>query len=210
MTASHLIEPCCSACTHSPEQPCADMVACIETGPLCHSDLACRDLRVGRLESVRRGGAGTVLFVGAGTCGRANGALHLIDKVKAYLQEHSLPASLVEVGCVGYCQREVFVDLQLGDGPRLSYCDLSPDNVQEFLEAVFEKHDLRNRFLYGRYGEAQGFEDVPLVSETPFFGHQTRVVLDNCGLIDPASLDAALAAGGFAAAARALTGMTRD
>ena len=52
------------------------------------------------------------------------------------------------------------------------------------------------------------FEDVPLVTDTPFFARQTRVVLDNCGTIDPASLDAALAAGGFAAAARALTTMT--
>jgi NADH:ubiquinone oxidoreductase subunit F (NADH-binding)/ferredoxin len=121
-----------------------------------------------------------------------------------------VPATLVEVGCGGYCQREVFIDFQGADGRRLSYCDLSPDNIEEFLEAVFERGDLRNRFLYGRCGEASGFEDIPLVAETPFFEHQTRVVLDNCGLIDPASLDSALGAGGFAAAARALTTMTRE
>ncbi len=46
------------------------------------------------------------------------------------------------------------------------------------------------------------------MSDTPFFARQTRVVLDNCGMVDPASLDAALAAGGFAAAAGALTTMT--
>ncbi len=151
-----------------------------------------------------------MLFVGAGTCGRANGARRIVESIKSYLQERSLLASLVEVGCVGYCQREVFVDVQLAEGPRLSYSDLSPQNVGEFLECVFEKGELHNRFLYGRYGEAEGFEDVPRVSETPFFARQTRVVLDNCGLIDPASLDSALAAGGFAAAARALTTMTRE
>ncbi len=149
-------------------------------------------------------------FVGAGTCGRANGALHVIAKTKAYLEAHSLPVSVVEVGCIGFCQREVFVDLQNGDGLRLSYCDLGPDTVDEFLEAVFEKQDLRNRFLYGRYGEAPGFDDIPLVEDTPFFSRQTRVVLDNCGLVDPTSLDSALAAGGFAAATRALTTMTRE
>ncbi len=91
---------------------------------------------------------------------------------------------------------------------------------------MFVKGELKNRFLYGRYPEASGaaagtggalgagaaapagFEDVPLVSDTPFFARQTRVVLDNCGMVDPASLDAALAAGGFAAAASALTTMT--
>jgi NADH:ubiquinone oxidoreductase subunit F (NADH-binding)/ferredoxin len=207
---SILVDPCCSRCTHSPGQPCADLVACIESGPLCHEEADCSATRASRRDKARRGGEGTVLFVGAGTCGRANGALHLIAKVKAFLENQALPADVVEVGCVGYCQREVFVDLQNRDGLRLSYCDLSPENVEEFLETVFVRGELHNRFLYGRYGEAPGFEDVPLVAATPFFSRQTRVVLDNCGLIDPASLDVALAAGGFAAAAQALTNMTRE
>ncbi len=159
---------------------------------------------------MRRGGEGIILFVGAGTCGRANGALRLIEKVEAYLEQRALPVTLVEVGCVGYCQREIFVDVATDSGLRLSYCDLTPGNVEEFLELIFEEGDFRNRFLYGRYGDAPGYEDVPLVLDTPFFGKQTRVVLENCGLIDPASLDSALAAGGFAAAARALTSMTRE
>ncbi|MBN1319981.1 MAG: NADH-quinone oxidoreductase subunit NuoF [Thermoleophilia bacterium] len=205
-----LVEPCCARCTHSPGAPCPDLVACLQTGPLCHEDSACQDMRADRLARVRRGGEGTVLFVGAGTCGRANGALHIIDKIRKYLEAQALPVDVVEVGCVGYCQREVFVDLRDGDGVRLSYCDLNPDNVEELLGALFERKDLRNRFLYARYGDAPGFEDVPLIADTPFFAGQTRVVLYNCGLIDPASLDSALAAGGFAAAAQALTTMTRE
>jgi NADH:ubiquinone oxidoreductase subunit F (NADH-binding)/(2Fe-2S) ferredoxin len=243
MTSSLLLQPCCARCTHSPGQPCPDLISCLTEGPLCHADEACRSLRALRLEQVRRGGEGTILFVGAGTCGRANGATRILERARTFFAERSLPVSIVEVGCVGYCQREVFADLQPESGPRLSYCDLSPDNVDEFLDAVFVKGELKNRFLYGRYpaasdadgtqatvsggagrtagsadavgtaerGEAgapAGFADVPLVADTPFFARQTRVVLDNCGLIDPASLDAALAAGGFAAAAGALTTMT--
>jgi NADH-quinone oxidoreductase subunit F len=191
MATSTLITPCCTQCSHSPGQPCADLVACIENGPLCHDDEACRSERAARLDRVRRGGDGPIMFVGAGTCGRANGALRILEKMQAYLWDRSLPVTLVEVGCVGYCQREVFVDLRMDGTIRLSYCDLSPENVDEFLDVVFEKKELRNRFLYGRYGEAPGFEDVPLVMETPFFSKQTRVVLENCGLVDPASLDSA-------------------
>ncbi len=225
MNGSLLLEPCCALCAHSPGQPCPDLVACITEGPICHSDESCRSVRGSRLEQVRRGGEGSVLFVGAGTCGRANGAMRIMERARAFLAERSLPVTIVEVGCVGYCQREVFADLQPADGPRLSYCDLSPENVGEFLDEVFVKGELKNRFLYGRYpaaaageprgggdaaapGGRDGLEDVPLVADTPFFARQTRVVLDNCGMIDPAALDAALAAGGFAAAARALTTMT--
>ena len=210
MSHSILVEACCDRCTHSPGRPCRDLIACITDGPLCHDDKDCRADRAARLERVRHGGEGIILFVGAGTCGRANGALRLIEKVETYLEERALPVTLVEVGCVGYCQREIFVDVATDSGLRLSYCDLTPGNVEEFLELIFEEGDFRNRFLYGRYGDAPGYEDVPLVMDTPFFGKQTRVVLENCGLIDPASLDSALAAGGFAAAARALTSMTRE
>ena len=210
MSRSILVDTCCDRCTHSPGRPCRDLIACITDGPLCHDDGTCRALRADRLKHVRHGGEGTILFVGAGTCGRANGALRLMDKVQTYLKAHSLPVTLVEVGCVGYCQREILVDLSTEDAVRLSYCDLTPENVEEFLDLVFGQGQLRNRFLYGRYGEAPGYEDVPLVTDTPFFERQTRVVLENCGLIDPSSLDSALAAGGFAAATRTLTAMTRE
>ncbi len=254
MTAGLLLQPCCPQCTHAPGQPCPNLLACVADGPLCHTDESCRTVRAERLAEVRRGGHGAILFIGAGTCGRANGALRIMERARVFLVEHDLPVSVVEVGCVGYCQREVFVDLQPVDGPRLSYCDLSPDNVEEFLDLLFVKGELKNRFLYGRYPEASraaeaaagatgagvapaktypkrggaaatapravtgenrvpagapsGLEDVPLLSDTPFFARQTRVVLENCGLVDPSSLDAALAAGGFAAAASALTTMT--
>ncbi len=205
-----LIDHCCSNCTHSPGQPCPDLIDCVLQGPLCHDDPACKELRAGRLATTRRGGERSVLFIGAGTCGRANGALRVIRTAEAFIKARALPVDIVEVGCVGFCQREVFVDLQTGDNVRLSYCDISPENTEELLQAVFVDNDLRNRFLYGRYGESPDFSDVPLVADTPFFRRQTRVVLDNCGFIDPASLDAALAAGGFAAAAQALTTMTRE
>ena len=154
MNGSLLLEACCARCTHSPGQPCPDLVSCITAGPICHDDESCRSDRGSRLERARRGGQGSVLFVGAGTCGRANGATRIMERARAFLAERSLPVSIVEVGCVGYCQREVFADLQPAAGPRLSYCDLSPENVDEFLDEVFDKGKLKNRFLYGRYPAA--------------------------------------------------------
>ncbi len=216
MRSSVLLEPCCTRCTHSPGTPCADLIACVERGPICHSDPRCKTLRADRLATARRGGIGDVLFVGAGTCGRANGALRIVEAAKAFALERALVLDVVEVGCLGYCQREVFVDVQRGQGPRLAYCDLHPDNIAEFLTTVFDRGELRNRFLLGRHPDPDTgdldpeFADLPLVTETPFFQRQTRVVLANCGLIDPSSLDAALAAGGFAAAARALTTLTPE
>ncbi|NLE21957.1 MAG: NADH-quinone oxidoreductase subunit NuoF [Actinobacteria bacterium] len=209
MNHSELMTPCCAQCTHTAASPCADAVICVAGGPICHDDDACRGLRIERLERARRGGDGMLLYVGAGTCGRANGALAVIEKIERFLDRRGLYVPVVETGCVGYCQREVFVDLVTADGVRLSYCDLGPETIDDWLRAVFADGELHNRWLLGRYDDPDGlYRGVPPVGETPFFARQTKVVLQNCGVVDPSSLDAALAAGGFRAAAKALTAMT--
>ncbi len=206
-----LISPCCERCTHSALTPCTDVVECVLHGPICHDDDACRELRSERARLARRGGDGVVIFVGAGTCGRANGALVVIAELERLLAERGLEIPVLETGCVGYCQREVFIDVVDANGVRLSYCDLSPENVEEFFELVFDRACPQNRFLLGKYEDPEGrYPDVPPISEAPFFANQTKVVLRNCGVVDPRSLDAALAAGGFRAAARAITEMTPE
>jgi NADH:ubiquinone oxidoreductase subunit F (NADH-binding)/Fe-S-cluster-containing hydrogenase component 2 len=204
-----LVAPCCSQCWHTAANPCRKLIDCLSAGPLCHTDSQCRDKRSQRLSLVRRGGENAVLFIGSGTCGLANGAAHIIEAIRSFWKANGIDATLIEVGCVGYCQREVFIDLLTGAGPRLSYCDITPDNVGELLDELFLKKNLKNRFLLGRWDDADGsFSEVPLLKDIPFFKRQNKVVLENCGRIDPSSLDAALANGAFRAAARALHTMT--
>ncbi|MDA8126528.1 MAG: CCxxC motif-containing NuoF prefix domain-containing protein [Deltaproteobacteria bacterium] len=209
MNNNVLTSPCCSQCWHTAANPCRQLVACIAEGPLCHKDEACKTLRVERLAQARRGGEGDLLFIGTGTCGLANGAARIMRQIRHFLDTTRIPATIIEVGCVGYCQREVFLDLLSGTAPRLAYCDITPDNITELLEELYVKGNLKNRFLLGRWDDADGtLAEVPLLKDTPFFKRQCKVVLENCGRIDPASLDAALAAGAFKAAAKALQTMT--
>ncbi len=209
MKLIQLTAPCCNHCWHTTANPCRKLIDCLTGGPLCHDDEQCRTERAGRLTLARRGGAGTVLFVGAGTCGLANGASRIMTHIRAFLTTNRIDAEIIEVGCVGFCQREVFIDLLAGTAPRLSYCDVTSDNVIELLDEIFQKKNLKNRFLLGRWDEADGsFAEVPLLKDTPFFKRQTKVVLENCGRVDPSSVDSALAAGAFRAASRALHTMT--
>ncbi len=256
MKQTELTNRCCSLCTHSRLSPCRHLITCIEEGPVCHDSSDCRDLRIKRREHALRGGVETLIFVGAATCGLANGAGEVIRKINSFIKERNLQATVIEVGCIGYCQREVFVDIQRGHGPRISYCDISPDNIDEFLLETFVNGNWLNKYLFGRHeatahfvdafpapaqaaagsaadgsaeaeGEAKartaastaniavagaGLDDelaaVPLVSAAPFFAKQKKNVLKKCGIIDPTSLDAALAYGAFKAASRALTSMT--
>jgi NADH:ubiquinone oxidoreductase subunit F (NADH-binding)/Pyruvate/2-oxoacid:ferredoxin oxidoreductase delta subunit len=209
MKTQTLVAPCCSQCWHTAAKPCPKLIDCVSTGPLCHTDAKCSEKRSKRLSLARRGGENAVLFIGSGTCGLANGAAHIIEAIRSFWKANGIDATLIEVGCVGYCQREVIIDLLTGTAPRLSYCDIAPENIGELLDELFVKKNLKNRFLLGRWDDADGsLADVPLLKDTPFFKRQTKVVLENCGRIDPSSLDAALANGAFRAAAKALHTMT--
>ncbi|HQP35890.1 MAG TPA: NADH-ubiquinone oxidoreductase-F iron-sulfur binding region domain-containing protein, partial [Polyangiaceae bacterium] len=83
-----------------------------------------------------------------------------------------------------------------------------PENIDQLLREVFLEHKRVNQFLLGRHGEGSPDLDVPRVSDAPYFIRQTKVVLEKCGLIDPTSLDAALANGAFTGASKALLKMT--
>jgi NADH:ubiquinone oxidoreductase subunit F (NADH-binding)/Pyruvate/2-oxoacid:ferredoxin oxidoreductase delta subunit len=211
MRASNLVSPCCDRCTHKPSTPCRDLVRCLAEGPICHTDEACAKSRRERMAKASRGGQGTLIFVGAGTCGRANGSTKVLARISEFLKERAIVATVVEVGCVGYCQRELFVDVQLADGPRLAYADINLGNIDQLLEAVFVRKELRNPFLYGRHGNAGAeWNDIPEINTTDFFKLQVKVVLRNAGVIDPGILDGALAVGGFRAATKALCSMTPE
>ncbi len=51
--------------------------------------------------------------------------------------------------------------------------------------------------------------DVPLLTDLPFYSKQQRIVLSNCGIIDPERIEAYLARDGYQALGKAL-GMTSD
>lgn len=208
-TKTELLEPCCSLCRHTSSSPCVRAIECIESGPLCHESTGCSQLRASRVARARRGGDGTLIFVGLGTCGLANGAAAIRKRIEAFLEENRIPASIVDVGCIGYCQKEVFVDIALPGSPRIAYAGVTKDNINTLLADVLLHGRLENPLAIGRHDPAQGsLAALPEVDSVPFFARQKKIVLANCGIIDPISLDAALARGAFRGLSRALSSMT--
>ena len=46
-------------------------------------------------------------------------------------------------------------------------------------------------------GDGKAWDGVPSMDDHPFFAPQTRVVLKNCGIIDPTSIEEYIAHGGY-------------
>ena len=203
---------CCDRCWHSSDRQCPDRIACLTVGPMCHEDQACKALRQNRLAQLRREQlARPVLFLGTGTCGMGAGAGKTLEAVRAYLADKKIQADIVEVGCIGLCVAEPMLDVQLPGKARVSFQGVTSGKVAPLLDAVFAGQiPAENVLAQFRSPGQQAWANVPYMDEHPFFAPQTRWVLANCGIMDPASIDEYMARGGYKAFTQSLRKTTPD
>lgn len=214
MPSTQLLEQnCCDQCRHTVSAPCPDILTCMHDGPRCHESDACATYFAANLQNWKRTEATKpALFVGAGTCGLAAGAGDTLARIKEWVNEKQVDVDIVEVGCVGLCSAEPIVDIQLPGKARLMYTDVKADNVDGILEAMARGEAAKGNNLTGQYaaGNAVAWEDIPHVNEHPFFKPQTRVVLRDCGLIDPCSINEYIAGGGYRVLAETIRNHTPE
>lgn len=76
----------------------------------------------------------TTVIVGMGTCGIAAGAREVMQAFLNELNARNIDAHVVTTGCIGMCSKEPLVDIQQGDGPRITYGNVRPDMVPRIVE----------------------------------------------------------------------------
>ena len=161
------------------------------------------------------------ITVGMGTCGLAAGAQDTLDAVHQELARRGLQASISHVGCVGMCSYEPMIEIQAGAKSRVSYGGASSEYVPEIFAAYLEGAPLKKAVVVGEVTpeitEAAGhtLESISFIhpderSRIPVQDKQLRIVLSNCGVIDPESLDDYLALEGYAALETVLRSMTPE
>ena len=144
-----------------------------------------------------------VIYVGAGSCGRAAGATEVVEAIKGYLDERKVDARIVEVGCIGPCYLEPLVDVQMPGKPRVSYSNVAPKHVGQILDSFLENDGIPKLHLAGHFGDGE-LDGVPRFFDQPMLKPQVRVVLRNCGIIDPEEIDHYLARDGYQAIEKCL------
>jgi NADH:ubiquinone oxidoreductase subunit F (NADH-binding)/(2Fe-2S) ferredoxin/ferredoxin len=205
-----LMDRCCDKCTHSTEKPCPDFIACRTQGPLCHNDDECRARRRKAIEETLYGEDGLRVTVGTSTCGLASGAQPVYDALKRELSKKYPSAKLVRTGCMGSCYAEVMVEMEKRGGTSAIYSGVTPDKVEGLLDAYLGGSVAGAYALRAKTGTMKGEEDVPLLGELPFFKHQERDVIRNCGIIDPKSIEEYIVSGGYAALSKVMREMTPE
>jgi len=150
-----------------------------------------------------------LLYVGAGSCGLAAGAAEVIEAIESHLAEKKCTADILKVGCIGLCYLEPLVDVQMPGNPRISYSNVTPVLARGLLDSFLEGGEVPKRRLVGHFGQ-DGFQGVPRFFDHPMLARQVRLVLRNCGIIDPDNVDHYLARDGYKALEKCLSLPWRD
>lgn len=192
------MDKCCNECWHSPEKPCDMFVRCCIEGPLCHKNDECFHKYIELNKRLRYESHDVpIIFIGMGTCGLASGAAKVEDAIRAELEKLNIKAQIEPTGCIGYCSKEVIVDIKLPGQERISYSEITPKIVSKFIQKTLVDKQVFTEKLLGTHNKAN--TELICIHNIPFFKRQQKIVLENCGIISPNSIDSYLAHGGFKA-----------
>ncbi|MGB2990378.1 MAG: NADH-quinone oxidoreductase subunit NuoF, partial [Candidatus Zixiibacteriota bacterium] len=140
-----------------------------------------------------------VIYIGTASCGLAAGAMEVLGSVRETLKKNRLKAKIVRVGCIGPCYLEPLMDVTVPGQPRISYANMNQHKAKRVIESYLKKGDPFLQFAVGHFGEEewQSGNGIPRFFDLPMLKPQVRVVLRNCGFIDPEEIDHYIANEGY-------------
>lgn len=131
-------------------------------------------------------------------CGEVRDAL--IKAVDAYNLSHEVKVTVT--GCMGTCAMGPVI---LVEPEGIFYTKMNPEKAEQVVARHLLKDEICEEFTY--FDEESG-NYVPKMEDIEFFQGQVRIALRNCGHMEYASLEAYISRDGYAAMAKALSGMT--
>jgi len=130
----------------------------------------------------------------------------ILDNLKLELEANALEndVQVIRTGCFGLCSLGPIVKVIPGD---VVYTKVRPDDAKEIVEEHVIKGRKVERLLFK---DPVSHKTLSASSEMSAYVKQIRIVLRNCGIIDPESIEEAIAHDAYEALAKALTGMTPE
>ncbi len=148
------------------------------------------------LENEQKESQLTKILVGMGTCGIAAGAEDVYDSIMDEIDKKNLKnIQVTKTGCVGLCAKEPVIEIKQGDTSVL-YGDVNADRARELInESIIEGNIIK---------------EWQIPEDDPFFASQSRIVLENCGKIDPESIEEAVINNAYNGLAKAVSMMNPE
>src|SRR5579872_5118216 len=173
-----------------------------------------RILDIGAFNAVREAGLAKLVpsvprvAIGMGTCGRGNGAEGLYHAFAQAIENSGDDLVLAPVGCFGACFQEPLLNVRLPGQPLVILRKAQANDVPRLLRDIIAGN-LSPDLIYCKIEEwdhitghvryGQGYPEVPAWNDVTFFKGQKKIVLRNCGIINPDDIEEYIAIGGYQA-----------
>jgi NADP-reducing hydrogenase subunit HndC len=143
-----------------------------------------------------------IMICGGPGCTEKNGDM-LIENLKLELEANALEndINVVRTGCFGLCNLGPVVKIMPVD---TIYTKVTPDDAREIVAEHIMKGRKVERLLYR---DPVTMKTLASENEMSSFKKQLRIVLRNCGIIDPENIDDAIAHDAYEALGKVLTEM---
>jgi len=148
------------------------------------------------------------ILIGAATCGRAAGAMAVLEAINRELAQLNIEAIVTQVGCIGLCYAEPLVDIIKPNRPRICYWNVTPEIVPQLIQDYIINDNPHPDLALGTIGDGS-IDGIPKLFELPMLKPQVRIALRNCGIIDPENINHYIARDGYSGLVKAL-GMTPE
>lgn len=139
---------------------------------------------------------GTKIVIGMGTCGIAAGAQDVWDAVLDEINKQNIKnVNITRTGCLGLCASEPLLEIRQG-ATRVIYGNLTAEKARE----IINENVIAGNII----------SEWTISEDDDFFKSQYRIVLKNCGLIDPEDIEEAIVNDAYFALGKALSEMTSE
>lgn len=140
-----------------------------------------------------------------GTGCLAGGSDEILEALRREVKAAGLKDVKVDfVGCHGFCQRGPIVDIE-PEG--YFYTEVQPTDAADIVRFHLAKGQPVERLMY--HDVVTG-KPIPTYHDVPFYALQKRVILKNCGHINPERIEDYLAIGGYNAIKKGIFEMTPE
>ena len=139
------------------------------------------------------------ILVCGGTACESNQGIALFNALKKAVEENGLvnDVQVVRTGCLGFCEKGPIVKILPQD---TFYVEVKPEDASVIIKEHLVKGRVVSRLLYDK---SQSKINVG-IEGIDFYQKQFRIVLRNCGVIDPDKIDEYIARDGYKALEKAL------
>ena len=144
----------------------------------------------------------TLIMIGTATCGLAAGAKEVKDAFEKEINDNGISAKVMEVGCIGHCYAEPLVIIKKEGFPPIAYSKVDEGLVNRLVNDFLLNNDPCYEYALAAL---EPNDEFPTFQDYPRGASEEKIILKDCGLIDPEDINQYIAGGGYGALAKALT-----